>query len=230
MIWLTRPIAQSTDMAAHMKHPSIIAPVQKIMPIHVPTIEGTFDAIITTSQHATVGIDAFKDLPLYTVGNRSAETARKLGFGFATALAQDATGLAAMIVSAHPQPMRFLYLSGRETRIDMKALLESRGHSVTQITTYESATETSLSSELIDAWNAGKVTGVVFMSLGAIQSTLELMKSQDLNADMCGKVYAFCVSSVVAADAGTLPWRAIKVSKSPTQQSLIETIDTTISA
>lgn len=226
-IWLTRAKAQSEAMASEIRQPTIIAPVQHIIH-HDVTIEGAFDAIITTSQHACVGIKQYHNLPLYTVGETSAEAARKTGFSKAFALAHDALSLAAAIVSMHAKPMRLLYLAGAETRIDLAKLLDSQGHDVTTVVTYEAAQETSLPAELIQNWNT--LTGVVFMSVGAVKAAHALIIKHRLDVNQCKQMRAYCISAPVAAQAGGLPWAVIHISESPTQQSLIEALNATISA
>ncbi|MFZ4125305.1 MAG: uroporphyrinogen-III synthase [Rickettsiales bacterium] len=220
-IWLTRPREQSEAFAASLGRPVIIAPVTHIT-YRTPVIEGVYDAVITTSPHGAVGVKDYHDLPLYTVGDASAEAARKQGFKLVLPIAQDAAGLAAMIVVAHSTPSRFLYLSGAETRIDMKRLIESQGHSVTQIITYEAIPETQLAPELLTRWE--EISGVVFMSVGAVKAAQALI-TRDVS-----QIHAFCISAAVAAAAGALPWKAIHVSESPVQQSLIALINTTITA
>jgi uroporphyrinogen-III synthase len=220
-IWLTRPREQSEVFAKALGKPTCIAPVQYIE-YRTPIITGLYDVILTTSQHACVGIQQFRDLVLYTVGEASAEAARKHGFHLAVALAQDAVGLAAMAAAAHDKPTRFLYLAGAETRIDIKALLEARGHNVTKIVSYEAVGEKHLAPELTEHWNA--IRGGVFMSVGAVKA------AQALITNDVSHIQAFCISATVAAAAGALPWQAIHVSASPTQQSLIDVINTTIKA
>lgn len=221
-IWITRPLEQSVAMAAAMKQPTITAPVQEIAYLN-PAIEGTYDAVITTSQHGTVGVTKYHDLPLYTVGDASVEAAQANGFTLATALSQDAVGLAAMVISSQSKPARFLYLSGRETRVDIAKLLESQGHIVTTVVTYEALPKTTLPDTLLTNWK--QVTGVVLMSVGAAKAVQALTAQHKLNVS---GITAFCISTTVAAAAGALPWAAIHISESPTQQSLIEAMDASI--
>ncbi|MBN8543450.1 MAG: uroporphyrinogen-III synthase [Alphaproteobacteria bacterium] len=220
-IWLTRPRDQSEAFAKQLGRPCIIAPVTHIV-YRKPKLEGAYDAVITTSPHGAIGISDYHDLPLYTVGEASAEAARSQGFKLALPIAQDAATLAAMVVVGHNSPSKFLYLSGDETRIDIKKLIESQGHSVTQVVTYEAIAETQLPQDVTTHWK--DISGVLFMSVGAVKAAQALI-TQDVS-----HIHAFCISATVAAAAGSLPWKAIHVSASPTQQSLIDCINTTIKA
>lgn len=218
-IWLTRSRQQSETFAKALGRPSIIAPVTRIT-YRMPIIEGSYDAVITTSPHGPVGVTQYHSLPLYTVGEASADAARQQGFQLAISIAQDAASLAAMIVVAHSTPSKFLYLSGAETRINIKKLIESQGHNVTQVITYEAIAETQLVPELLAHWR--KISAVIFMSVGALKAAQSLI-TQDVS-----HIQAFCISPTVAAAAGALPWKAIHVSASPKQQSLIDCINKTI--
>lgn len=226
-IWITRAREQGEAMAKVMKHPTIVAPVHRIV-YRKPVIEGSYDAIITTSQHGAVGIAQFHDLPLYTVGEQSAKVAKANGFMLATAMAEDAIGLVAMLVSAHTKPMRFLYLSGSEVRVDIAKLLQGHGHQVSRVITYDTIQEDILPDAFIAAWKAGTINGVVFLSIGAVKAAGALLAQHDLDLSVCKRIPAFCISLAVAEAAGALPWAAIHTSTRTTQQSLIEAIDSTI--
>lgn len=224
-IWLTRPTAQSDAMARAMELPCIIAPVQHIVHL-APAVVGTFDAVITTSQHACAGVEGFRELPLYTVGEASAEAARQAGFAIAVPLSQDAVGLAAMVVSMHHEPMRFLYLCGAQTRVDIKGLIEAQGHQVTQIVSYEAVAETTLPETLLAQWS--QIRGVVLMSIGAVQAVAVLCATHGL--DMRG-LHGFCISQTVAdAARAALTLAEYHVSEASTQQSLIDCVNHSITA
>jgi uroporphyrinogen-III synthase len=220
-IWLTRTQAQSESMAQAMQQPALIAPLTRVVHHH-PQIDGVYDAIITTSPHGATGIAQYHHLPLYTVGEASATAAREAGFSNVHVLAEDATHLVAALAERHPSPTRFLYLSGKETRIDIAALLRGRGHEITTSITYEIIPETVLPASVGAQWNS--ITGIVLMSVGAVKAAQQLI-TKDVS-----HIHAYCISATVAAAAGALPWASLQVSERPTQQSLIELINTTIRA
>jgi uroporphyrinogen-III synthase len=85
-----------------------------------PPDPGGFDALLLTSANAIrcggPGLDLFRHLPVFTVGARTAETARSAGFDVKAAGASDAISLLAL-AEAHGVS-RALHLTGRDRSID----------------------------------------------------------------------------------------------------------------
>jgi len=81
---VTRPQADSERTAAALEalgHEVLVTPLMRIEPV-AADLAGTWSAIVITSANAlqAVPVTAAKTLPVFAVGDRSAEAARQAGF------------------------------------------------------------------------------------------------------------------------------------------------------
>ena len=91
------------------------APLFVIAPVQSPQPAGPFDAILAGSanafHHGGATLSDLKHLPVYAVGETTAQAAREAGF---TVAATGAGGLQAVLDSLPPHITRLLRLAGRE--------------------------------------------------------------------------------------------------------------------
>ncbi|MFN7451356.1 MAG: uroporphyrinogen-III synthase [Alphaproteobacteria bacterium] len=225
-IWLTRPEAESARFAAALSVrgiPTIIAPVIRIIERPVTLENSDFTAILTTSQHALKSVNnaaIISHLPLFTVGNRSRKAAIDKGFSRAEILATNATSLSAAIAKRYPQPAHFLYLSGRDIRLDLAATLGAHGHRVTRIITYNAAILPELSPALLSHWP--EITGVALFSARATEAVIALMAKHQLTPN--AGITAFCLSDKVAAALQSHGWKNIRICPAPSEELLLASI------
>jgi uroporphyrinogen-III synthase len=224
-IWLTRPQEDSESLAAELALATIIAPVMRIAPRAIADFGTKPEGIILTSRHALPHNlpEDWHNLPIYCVGESTAEAARNIGFSTIVEGGGDVMLLAARIADIVKPNTSLLYLSGEETRIDLPSLLAARDIPVHSLVTYDAVAETLLSDELIRAIKQGDVGGVVFFSPRSAALAAELLNKENLTA--CAKdIDAFCLSVAVAGAAGSLPWRSLKVAASPNNRAMLELI------
>lgn len=131
-ILVTRPgsrAGQTQQRLEAMGHEAICAPVLTIAPSGQPMPAGVFDAVILTSPGALL---AFPDppvhLPVLTVGDRTAEEARRAGFLHVMSAAGDRLDLADMARETLPPERRLLMAVGRDRKEDLADLLRQAGH------------------------------------------------------------------------------------------------------
>jgi uroporphyrinogen-III synthase len=225
-IWLTRPEAESARLAAALAArgiASIIAPAIHIIEQPVTLEDSNYTAILTTSQHALKSVNnpaSLTHLPLFTVGSRSHKAALDKDFLRAEILAPNATSLSAAIAKRYPQPAHFLYLSGRDIRVDLTATLAAHGHRVTRIVTYSAAILPALSPALLTRWP--EISGVVLFSSRTASAVLSLMAHHQLALNT--SITAFCLSNAVAATMKNAGWKNIWISPEPSEELLLASI------
>ncbi|MFO0109754.1 MAG: uroporphyrinogen-III synthase [Alphaproteobacteria bacterium] len=225
-IWLTRPEAESARLAAALAArgiASIIAPVIRIIEQPVSLEDSDYTAILTTSQHALKSVNnpsSLTHLPLFTVGNRSRKAAFDKGFLRAEILAPNATSLSAAIAKRYPQPAHFLYLSGRDIRLDLSATLGAHGHRVTHIITYDAAILPELSPALLSHWP--EITGVALFSARTTEAVIALMAKHQITPNAA--IAAFCLSDKVAAALQSHGWKNIRICPAPSEELLLASI------
>ena len=163
-ILLTRPEADARKSAQALGaegFDTLITPLFEIAPTGEAKPVGDFTALLATSAHAfdTLTSD-LSSLPLYVVGERTAEAAQRKGFHVAQ-IAADGENLARMIGQG---AMHFLYLAGRERRPELEAQLTQQGHHVTPWIVYETKSAQQFPAQAQAALAAGRIDAVLHFS------------------------------------------------------------------
>lgn len=144
-ILVTRPQPGADATAARLRRlgfEPVVLPLTRIValdPAPLP-VSLAFDAVALTSANAVRHMPRWlaelaKSLPSYVVGGRTADAASAAGLSVA-AIAPDAAGLAARIVSLAPRPVRLLHAAGRERTPGLEAALERAGVAVETVEVY----------------------------------------------------------------------------------------------
>lgn len=146
-VLVTRPEAQARDTAqrlAALGHQPVVAPLAEIRALDAVLPPGHFDAAALTSAngivHAGPGlIDALKHLPLFAVGARTAEAARRRGFADVRESAGDAAALAALVIGSLAPGARIAWLCGQTRDPAFAGILAGSGRLAEPVVTYETA-------------------------------------------------------------------------------------------
>src|SRR5258707_1228042 len=130
--------------------------------------DARYGAVVVTSANALRAVEGqaavarLKELPLFAVGERTAETARDIGFRNVISADGDATALRElMVASVRAKTLKkngtLLYLAGADLARDLGGELGERGFSVVTQTTYRMAPISSLPREVCDAFAANGI-------------------------------------------------------------------------
>lgn len=215
---LTRPKNESLQWAEQLKClglKTIISPLLEINHANFNDVDFTFySGLIVTSKQALESVENVKWLPLYAVGERTSELARQKGFNDIRMVAPTAETLVEKI-----QTRRFakplLYLSGRDTQIDIPAKLGKSGIMVDQHIAYEAKAVKKLSAEAQRALSEGQIRGVTLFST----RTAEIFHSLTAVEERV-RVEAYCFSPQIADACERLGgWRSIYTSEQPNAES-----------
>jgi uroporphyrinogen-III synthase len=139
-ILLTRPEAQSRDLAARLRAqidvPILVSPILEIAPVPF-TLPVTPRFLILTSAHAAEAARAagLSGLPAFCVGDRTAEAAAAAGL-LPRSAAGDAGALLAILKEAAPEGPG-LYLRGRHAASDLDSELGLAGIDTHAVIAYD---------------------------------------------------------------------------------------------
>lgn len=224
-LWLTRPRTDSEALAAMLDVPSIIAPVMHVLPVAIADLGAKPDGLIFTSRHALFAPIPvqWRDLPAYCVGEATLALAQECGFAHAMNGGGDAISLATYIADHAAVASTLLYLCGEETRVDMVSILAARGIVTRTEIAYQTVAEPTMPTALLDAFGNNHLGGVVCFSPRSAQLVTDVMRQLQLTS-RAPEIDAYCLSVAVAAEAGKLPWRALKVAHNPTTRAMVELI------
>lgn len=222
-VWLTRPQRDSERMEAALAVrgiDSIVAPVMEIAALDVTFDEAMPDGLILTSRRAAKALQAippaWRTLPVYCVGNATAEAAKRYHFEHTISGQGSALDLLPLIAQRHGNHDRLLHLSGDAVKIDLAPLLASRGITLERKVVYESHRVAALSPALTHALHVHALTGVVFYSPRTVRFATELV------GDALHQLDAYCLSMDIAAAAAKAGCKRVHACPIPTHQAMME--------
>ena len=201
-IVVTRPQADGERTAAALEalgHEVLVAPLMRIEPVAVD-LAGTWSAIAVTSANALQAIgaaaDRMKTLPLFAVGERSAETARLAGFAEVSSANGDIKDLVRLIAARAGTKASLLYLAGEERAGDFIAQLAGHGIDAEMKVVYRTVAEV-FPPVLVAALEAGDVDAVLHFSRRSAELFIEGARAFGV-AGPAEDVRHLCLSAQVA--------------------------------
>jgi len=200
---VTRPQADSERTAAALEalgHEVLVAPLMRVEPAAVD-LAGTWSAIVITSANALPAIpataDGVKTLPVFAVGDRSAEAARRAGFAEVSSAHGDIKDLVRLIAArAVGAKAPLLYLAGEDRSGDLVAQLAAYGIAVEMKLIYRIVAEV-FPPVLAAALESGDVDAVLHFSRRSAELFVEGARSSGV-AGPAEDVRHLCLSSQVA--------------------------------
>ena len=137
---VTRPEPDAERTAAALRargHVVLVVPLLRIEPVEQAAIgPGPFVALLVTSANAAPAIARharfaqLRTLPVFAVGDRSAEAMRAVGFADVASAQGDVSDLARWSLRALKPGASLLYLAGADRSGDLAGLLSGRGFAV----------------------------------------------------------------------------------------------------
>src|SRR3978361_1207055 len=145
----------------------LVSPVLVFESTGVPLPPERQDGLIATSSRAFSAMRAeappdLLQLPLYLVGQRTEDAARRHEFSGSATAAPDGAALVAAL-RKHPA-MRLLYLAGVDRKPDIEQELAASAHRLTIAETYAAVAAESLTPEAVAALRDGSLDGVLHYS------------------------------------------------------------------
>lgn len=231
-ILVTRPETEiarfAKQLQAHGIEP-IAAPMLRIEPvISLPPVPENAQALLFTSAN---GVRAFADLstlrhlPVFTVGDATAEAARAAGFAAVESASGEWRALAAR-VAAKLDPRRgpLLHPAGEDRAGDLPGALAEAGFELVTIIVYRAVAAEALPVEARAAIAEGTADGVALFSPRSAGIFAALLDRAGL-AEKRAALDAFCLSAPVAAALGDpTAWRAVRVAERPNAEALLALI------
>ena len=200
---VTRPQADSERTAAALEalgHEVLVAPLMRIEPVAVD-LAGTWSAIVITSANALQAVpattDGVKTLPVFAVGDRSAEAARRAGFAEVSSANGDIKGLARLVAArAVGAKAPLLYLAGEDRAGDLVAQLAAHGIDAEMKVVYRTVAE-AFPPVLAAALESGDVDAVLHFSRRSAELFVEGARASGV-AGPAEDVRHLCLSAQVA--------------------------------
>lgn len=185
-------------------------------------------ALIITSKNAIRSLQEnnnLKSLPLYAVGEKTAEFAREKGFTNTHNVSGDSQDLYRFILQkASPTAGDLLYLSGEVVKGGLVKDLTLAGFTVKRHIVYKLEAAKKLPSALIQSFDRKEISHVLFFSPHTTSLFIDLLKKERLEG-MASEMTSLCLSRDVLKVALGIGWREVWVSPRPTLASIIGYFD-----
>jgi uroporphyrinogen-III synthase len=243
-ILVTRPQPDNETTAAALRAKGfgvLLAPMLRFeaLAFHDDT-DARYGAVIVSSANALRAIEAdlagsrLLGLPLFAVGERSAEAARHAGFGDVAVADGNAAALRDLIVAgARAKTLKkastLLYLAGADLAGDLAGELGERGFSVVTHTTYRMIPVQNLPRQAIDAFAANGIEAVLHYSRRSARAFLDAVRAAGV--EICAlAIPQCCISDTVASVVRDVGAPQVLVARTPDESGLFEALDRALAA
>ncbi|QUS37503.1 uroporphyrinogen-III synthase [Tardiphaga alba] len=173
-ILVTRPQPDNARTIAALRaqgHVALAAPMLRFEKVLFSLdTDADIGAVIVTSANALRGLadqpaaNRLFRLPVFAVGDRTAQAAQDTGFRDVISAGGDANDLRALLAARAQSVKPLLYLAGADLSRDLAAELGARGFEVVTHTTYRMAPVTDLPDDVAGAFAAGQIDAVLHYS------------------------------------------------------------------
>jgi uroporphyrinogen-III synthase len=193
-----------------------------------------YDAVIVTSANALRGFERHPSgqrllkLPLFAVGEHTADAARHAGFGHVIAAHGDVAALReAVLASVKAKQVKkagtLLYLAGADLARDLAGDLGERGFTVVTHTTYRMIPVSELPRTISDGFAANQVEAVLHYSRRSARAFLEATRTAGVEISALA-IPQCCISDAVTSivrDAGATQ---VLTASRPDENALLEAL------
>lgn len=229
-VLITRPrndaLALQADLEA-LGYSTIVEPLLTIERIDqpLPPVDEV-QAIALTSAHAASALDAkVENIPIYTVGEATAEAARSAGCKTVRSADGNALDLADLIMKdCLPDAGVILHPAGEVVRAGLAETLIAQGFDYRRHQSYRAIPCPRLSDELIASWSRHEIDAVLLFSPRTSVIMVRLLKKHGLESHV-DSTAAICLSEETATPCRALTWRTICPAAQPNQQALIRALE-----
>ena len=181
-------------------------------------------ALIITSKNAIRALEGYEDLkkmPLYAVGDKTAELAKQKGFlnvSSASGTSQELIKL--MIKTGQPDKGIFWHLSGQKVKGNIVESLKIAGFEAKRQIVYSLEDITDLPSSLYNELKNKMISHVIFCSSRTTTVFMSLLKKNKLEKKAC-QMISLCLSQDIGEKALGLTWKKLWISPKPTMNDLM---------
>ena len=221
---MTRPQPGADETAARlaaMGYAPILAPMLAVTPRRLTTRLRP-QAVLVTSGNALAALpEGLHGVMLLAVGDATAGRARAAGFARVHSAGRDAAALADLAAGmCAPRGPALLLASGEGQGRTLAAALRARGFRVVRRVAYAARPVAALPDAARIALASGTLQAAMFFSPLTARVFTTIVQ-RDLPAASVAGVMAMAISRATEVALRPLPWRAIRVASSPTQDALL---------
>ncbi len=229
---VTRPREDSEAVALALAERGLdvmIEPLLDIAPVLGATVDDSdAQGILVTSANgirALARLYSDRRLPVWAVGDASAQMARDLGYEQVESAQGDVDTLAQLVAErVDPAKGVLLHAAGTVNAGDLAGRLGVLGFQVRRQVLYQAVTATELSPELVSALQRDIIHLALFFSPRTAATFVRLVHLAGLG-EKTVRIRAYGLSANVSAQLAPLSWAAVLQAAEPTQAALLAVLD-----
>ncbi len=229
---VTRPQPDAGETArrlVELGHRAEVCPLFEMVFHPEPGALTTPSGIAVTSRNGVRALQRWPSargwhgLPVYAVGEATADTARRAGFGDVRSADGDGDGaaLADLIRRNHPpsQP-ELVYPAGRDRAIDLGALLSNAGITLVTVEAYHARAAEAFDQVTLDLIARRDLDGVLVFSRRAAAVLAKLITEAGLAGDL-GGMLILAISAAAAEPLAGLDFAGVQIAEKPNEKSVL---------
>lgn len=241
-VLVTRPSPDDEATAAALRarrFEVLQAPMLRFEPVAFhDDLDALYGAVVVTSANALRGLGLkghrLLELPLFAVGEHTAEAARRTGFTHVMPASGDAAALRDLVLAsvkakALKKASTLLYLAGADLARDLAGELGEGGLRVVTHTTYRMVPVASLPREVCDAFAASRIKAVLHYSRRSARAFLDAARAGGVEISALS-IPQCCISAPVAAVVREAGATQVMVAGSPDENALFEALERALRA
>jgi uroporphyrinogen-III synthase len=226
-VLVTRPLPDGERTAAALRgrgYDVLVAPLMQVKPI-AANLAGDWSAVIISSANAIRALDpkqiaSLSKLPLFAVGQRSADAAREAGFTNVRSANGDADALIRLVGGSDiDQAATYLYLAGEDRVADVEGELIRGGIKACTVIVYKTVT-LGYPLELAEALRDRKIDVALHFSRRSAENYVHGAKVAGLE-QMALAPKHFCLSAQVAEPLRAAGVGQIAIAPEPNEAALL---------
>lgn len=225
-VLVTRPrfdAARTAQKLSALGHEALLDPVIEIEPLPFDATASGISVLVFTSGNA-VGVaaaeDELKQIPVFAVGERTAEVASEAGFEIAGIAAGDVNTLGELIAAKLSPGQKVLHLAGEDRAGDLPGYLSRNGIATEVKIVYRARASENLRPETVSAFRSSRIGGVLHYSERSAAIFVGLIEKAGLQEFVSASRH-YCISLAAASPLTSLDVQA-KVAASPSEAALLE--------
>lgn len=228
-ILVTRPITEANVTAEKLEAAGnrvVIAPALQVEPVSFEIPDENRSIIITSQNGARMGLANIgnKVRPIFAVGDKTADEARKLGFTNITVGPGTARQMVPMLLECGvTETRKYTHLCGSTLAYNICDVLQGEGLDAENTVTYQTRANRNLSMGVQEALDEGEIDVALFYSPRTATIFEEVVADYG-RSDWLHKMDALCLSTRVAENL-LGPWRSKSYAVIPTEKALLSLID-----
>ncbi len=228
-VFRPRPDAERTAraIAEHGFEP-VVAPLFEVVRLTDAAPEGAFDALVLTSGNGVPaladGPATWRDLPVFTVGSRTAAKVREAGLDDTRSADGDRNDLIELITRTLPTPAKLLMIVGRDRKEDMPDRLREAGYEVTLWTAYAAEPVSSLPEDTQAALRHGGGGAALHYSARGARTFIALAQAANV-ADEALELTHVALSADVASPLISAGASTVLVAEHPEEAGMLAALE-----